>query len=62
MPYENHALRSMPIRSVSTNISSKLDNSERDKKDKEGFEAQDVRGQSAVGVIEVVKYYISNDY
>lgn len=44
----------MPLSFILIYIISKLDNSKRAKKDKEGFEAQDFRAQSGVGVSEAV--------
>ncbi|HEC1855693.1 TPA: cation acetate symporter [Campylobacter coli] len=53
-PYDHPALFSMPLSFILIYIISKLDNSKRAKKDKEGFEAQDFRAQSGVGVSEAV--------
>ncbi|MBC5857233.1 cation acetate symporter [Campylobacter jejuni] len=53
-PYDHPALFSMPLTFVLIYIISKLDNSKRAKKDKEGFEAQDFRAQSGIGVSEAL--------
>ncbi|MDY4426062.1 MAG: cation acetate symporter [Helicobacter sp.] len=55
-PYDHPALFSMPLSFILIYIISKLDNSKRAKKDKEGFEAQDFRAQSGVGVSEAVAH------
>ncbi|XAK37847.1 cation acetate symporter [Campylobacter coli] len=55
-PYDHPALFSMPLSFMLIYIISKLDNSKRAKKDKEGFEAQDFRAQSGVGVSEAVAH------
>ncbi|WP_072221436.1 cation acetate symporter [Campylobacter coli] len=55
-PYDHPALFSMPLSFILIYIISKLDNSKRAKKDKEGFKAQDFRAQSGVGVSEAVAH------
>ena len=55
-PYDHPALFWMPLSFILIYIISKLDNSKRAKKDKEGFEAQDFRAQSGVGVSEAVAH------
>ena len=55
-PYDHPALFSMPLTFILIYIISKLDNSERAKIDKAGFEAQDFRAQSGVGISEAVAH------
>lgn len=55
-PYNHPALFSMPLSFILIYIISKLDDSKRAKKDKEGFKAQDFRAQSGVGVSEAVTH------
>ncbi|EAI9481541.1 cation acetate symporter [Campylobacter upsaliensis] len=55
-PYDHPAFFSMPLSFLLIYLISKFDNSKRAKKDKEGFEAQDFRAQSGVGISEAVAH------
>ncbi|MCR2113194.1 cation acetate symporter [Campylobacter upsaliensis] len=55
-PYDHPALFSMPLSFLLIYLISKFDRSKRAKKDREGFEAQDFRAQSGVGISEVVAH------
>ncbi|EPU7282023.1 cation acetate symporter [Campylobacter upsaliensis] len=55
-PYDHPAFFSMPLSFLLIYLISKFDNSKRAKKDKEGFEAQDFRVQSGVGISEAVAH------
>lgn len=55
-PYDHPGLFSIPLSFILIYIISKLDNSKRAKKDKEGFKAQDFRAQSGVGVSETLTH------
>ncbi len=55
-PYDHPALFSMPLTFVLIFIISKLDNSARAQIDKAGFNAQDFRAQSGVGISEAVAH------
>ncbi|ECL3870420.1 cation acetate symporter [Campylobacter upsaliensis] len=55
-PYDHPALFSMPLSFLLIYLISKFDRSKRAKKDREGFEAQDFRAQSGVGISEAVAH------
>ncbi|EOJ7832565.1 cation acetate symporter [Campylobacter upsaliensis] len=55
-PYDHPAFFSMPLSFLLIYLISKFDNSKRAKKDKEGFETQDFRAQSGVGISEAVAH------
>ena len=55
-PYDHPAIFSMPLTFVLVYIFSKLDNSQRAKKDREGFEAQDFRAQTGIGASEAIAH------
>ncbi|MCH5337061.1 MAG: cation acetate symporter [Campylobacter sp.] len=55
-PYNHPAIFSMPLTFILIYIISKLDNSKRAKIDKAGFEAQNFRAQSGVGISEAVAH------
>ncbi|WP_270988389.1 cation acetate symporter [Campylobacter upsaliensis] len=55
-PYDHPALFSMPLSFLLIYLISKFDRSKRAQKDKEGFEAQDFRAQSGVGISEAVAH------
>ncbi|WP_348518599.1 cation acetate symporter [Campylobacter sp. CCS1377] len=55
-PYDHPALFSMPLTFILIYIISKLDKSKRAKIDKEGFEAQNFRAQSGIGISEAVAH------
>ena len=55
-PYDHPALFSMPLTFVLIYLISKLDHSERAKIDRAGFDAQDFRAQSGVGISEAVAH------
>ncbi|WP_270972403.1 cation acetate symporter [Campylobacter upsaliensis] len=55
-PYDHPALFSMPLSFLLIYLVSKFDRSKRAKKDREGFEAQDFRAQSGVGISEAVAH------
>lgn len=55
-PYDHPAIFSMPLTFVLIYVISKLDNSKRAVIDRAGFEAQDFRAQSGVGISEAVAH------
>lgn len=55
-PYDHPAVFSMPLTFILVYIFSKLDNSQRAKKDREGFEAQDFRAQTGIGASEAIAH------
>lgn len=55
-PYDHPALFSMPLSFLLIYIISKLDNSKRAQKDKEGFKAQDFKAQSGIGISEAIMH------
>lgn len=55
-PYNHPALFSMPVTFILIYIISKLDTSKRAKIDKEGFNAQDFRAQSGIGISAAVEH------
>ncbi|EAI7242726.1 cation acetate symporter [Campylobacter upsaliensis] len=55
-PYDHPAFFSMPLSFLLIYLISKFDRSKRAQKDKEGFEAQDFRAQSGVGISEAVAH------
>ncbi|ELP8579487.1 cation acetate symporter [Campylobacter upsaliensis] len=55
-PYDHPALFSMPLSFLLIYLISKFDRSKRAQKDKEGFETQDFRAQSGVGISEAVAH------
>ena len=55
-PYDHPAIFSIPLTFILVYIFSKLDKSQRAKKDIEGFEAQDFRAQTGVGASEAVEH------
>lgn len=55
-PYDHPAIFTMPLTFVLIFIISKLDNSKRAQIDRAGFEAQDFRAQSGVGISEAVAH------
>ena len=55
-PYDHPAIFSMPLTFVLVYIFSKLDNSQKKKKDREGFEAQDFRAQTGIGASEAIAH------
>ncbi|EKC9553434.1 cation acetate symporter [Campylobacter upsaliensis] len=55
-PYDHPALFSMPLSFLLIYLISKFDRSKRAQKDKEGFEAQDFRAQSGVGISEAMAH------
>ncbi|MDA3967864.1 MULTISPECIES: cation acetate symporter [Helicobacter] len=55
-PYDHPAIFSMPLTFVLIYVISKLDNSKRATIDRAGFEAQDFRAQSGVGISEAVAH------
>ena len=55
-PYNYPAIFSMPITFVAIYIISKLDNSQRAKMDRTGFEAQDFRAQTGIGASGAVSH------
>ena len=55
-PYNHPAIFSMPLTFILIYVISKLDNSKRARIDKEGFEAQNFRAQSGVGISEATSH------
>ncbi|HEC1549453.1 TPA: cation acetate symporter [Campylobacter upsaliensis] len=55
-PYDHPAFFSMPLSFLLIYLISKFDRSKRAQKDKEGFETQDFRAQSGVGISEAVAH------
>lgn len=55
-PYDHPAIFTMPISFIAIYVFSKLDTSERAKIDKAGFNAQDFRAQSGVGISSAVAH------
>ncbi|EPQ8113334.1 cation acetate symporter [Campylobacter upsaliensis] len=55
-PYDHPAFFSMPLSFLLIYLISKFDRSKRAQKDKEGFETQDFRAQSGVGISEAVDH------
>ncbi|EAL3911091.1 cation acetate symporter [Campylobacter upsaliensis] len=55
-PYDHPAFFSMPLSFLFIYLISKFDRSKRAQKDKEGFETQDFRAQSGVGISEAVAH------
>ncbi|EAJ0412265.1 cation acetate symporter [Campylobacter upsaliensis] len=55
-PYDHPAFFSMPLSFLLIYLISKFDHSKRAQKDKEGFETQDFRAQSGVGISEAVAH------
>ncbi|EAJ2282050.1 cation acetate symporter [Campylobacter upsaliensis] len=55
-PYDHPAFFSMPLSFLLIYLISKFDRSKRVQKDKEGFETQDFRAQSGVGISEAVAH------
>ncbi|WP_276882538.1 cation acetate symporter [Campylobacter cuniculorum] len=55
-PYNHPAIFSMPLTFILIYVISKLDNSKRARIDKEGFEAQNFRAQSGVGISEATAH------
>ena len=55
-PYNYPAIFSMPITFVAIYIISKLDNSQRAKMDRTGFDAQDFRAQTGIGASGAVSH------
>ncbi|EAI6710242.1 cation acetate symporter [Campylobacter upsaliensis] len=55
-PYDHPAFFSMPLSFLLIYLVSKFDRSKRAQKDKEGFETQDFRAQSGVGISEAVAH------
>ena len=55
-PYDHPAIFTMPISFIAIYVFSKFDTSERAKIDKAGFNAQDFRAQSGVGISSAVAH------
>lgn len=55
-PYDHPAIFTMPLTFIAIFIISKLDNSKRAEIDRSGFESQDFRAQSGIGISEAVAH------